>query len=110
MNKFLTHNEDPAICINGTHLQGHLDDVSYDQLYLTFGRHVWVDGPDKVDWEWNIEFPCGTVATIYNYKNGPNYCGAGGMNRHQGSGGHVGGNQLEAGDLIKAALSEGGAA
>ena len=106
MSKFLTHNEDHSICINGTHLQGYLTDVSYDQLYLTFGPHIWTEGPCKVDWEWAIEFPCGTVATIYNWKNGPNSCGAFGMNRYQVTRWNVGGNSAEAWHLVKAAIKE----
>lgn len=110
MNTFVTHNEDENICALNTPRQGALIDISYNQLCLVFGPHIWVDGPDKVDWEWVIEFPCGTVASIYNYKNGPNYCGAGGMNRHQVKRWHVGGNRMEAVDLIKAALKAEGAA
>tara|TARA_Y100001963_G_scaffold104303_1_gene143722 strand:+ start:886 stop:1227 length:342 start_codon:yes stop_codon:yes gene_type:complete len=106
---YLTHNEDEGICIHGTHKQGTLTGITYNQLYLAFGGHIWVEGPDQVDWSWNIEFPCGTVATVYNWKNGPNYCGAAGMNRFQVTTWNVGGNSAEAWHLVKAAL-EGGAA
>ena len=65
-----THNES-FIDTNGTHLQGYVM-ASYHTLVGTFGQPQGSDGY-KVDWEWDIEFPDGTVATIYNWKNGPNY-------------------------------------
>tara|TARA_R110000787_G_scaffold208627_1_gene318527 strand:+ start:1627 stop:1965 length:339 start_codon:yes stop_codon:yes gene_type:complete len=106
---YLTHNEDEGICALNTPRQGALTDISYNQLCLAFGENMWVDGPDKVDWEWIVEFPCGTVASIYNYKDGPNYCGSEGLNRYQVTTWNVGGSSAEAYHLVMAAL-EGGAA
>jgi hypothetical protein len=37
----------------------------------------------KVDAEWWVVFEDGTRATIYNWKNGKNYCGAEGLDLNQ---------------------------
>ena len=68
------------ININGTHLQGYIN-CSYDDLVEALGYPL-EEGYDdyKSDAEWDIEFDDGTVATIYNYKNGKNYLGAEGLN------------------------------
>jgi hypothetical protein len=67
---YFTHNS-VSIDTNGTHLQGHLD-ISYENIVKAFGepenRCV-----DKSDWEWRIQFSNDVIATIYNWKNGPNY-------------------------------------
>jgi hypothetical protein len=68
--KFTTHNQ-KEININGTHLQGHIT-ADYADLKKIFGKPTIGDGY-KVDAEWDIEFEDGTVATIYNWKNGRNY-------------------------------------
>ena len=68
--KFITHNDASGINTNFTHLQGYID-ASYDDLCRLFGKPEF--GDYKTDWEWTIEFEDGTVATIYNWKNGPNY-------------------------------------
>ena len=60
---------------NFTSLQGYID-TSYAVLSGCFGP------PDlssidnyKSDAGWTITFSDGVVATIYNWKDGPNYCG-----------------------------------
>jgi hypothetical protein len=72
MKMFLTHN-DQHIDVNGTCLVGHIT-AHYSELVDVFGNPTEGDGY-KVDAEWKIEFEDGTVGTIYNWKNGPNYCG-----------------------------------
>ena len=67
---FVTH-RDENIDIDGTHRQGYIM-ADYKDLLELFGRPGAGDGY-KVDWEWNILFEDGTVATIYNWKSGPNY-------------------------------------
>tara|TARA_R110002110_G_C13124518_1_gene688224 strand:- start:277 stop:636 length:360 start_codon:yes stop_codon:yes gene_type:complete len=80
---YTTHNDEP-INIDGTHRQGYID-CTYHQLTRLFGA----PDPDqlnngyKVDWEWNLTFDDGTIATIYNWKNGPNYCGKDGLHETQ---------------------------
>jgi hypothetical protein len=68
--KFITHN-DEDININGTCRQGYFN-THYAELVTLFGKPHEGDGY-KVDWEWSISFEDGAVATIYNWKNGPNY-------------------------------------
>jgi hypothetical protein len=58
---------------NRTSLQGYLTQ-SFAQLVAAFGEPTCGDGY-KIDASWEIEFEGGTVATIYNWKNGPSYCG-----------------------------------
>ena len=69
---FQTHN-DIKISINGTCLQGYIT-CPFKKLVETFGNPMTGDF-DKTDAEWNITFDDGTIATIYNWKNGKNYCG-----------------------------------
>ena len=62
---------------NGTSLTGYIT-IDYDTLVEALGPPVADNDGYKVDAEWYIEFEDGTVGTIYNWKNGPNYCGADG--------------------------------
>ena len=97
-----THNES-FIDTNGTCLQGYVT-VSYHTLVDTFGQPHGSDGY-KVDWEWDIEFPDGTVATIYNWKNGPNYGNT--LTRPEDiNEWHVGGNSSDAVTAINNILDE----
>jgi hypothetical protein len=70
----------PTTNTNGTCLQGYIN-CSYDDLTSALGYPL-EEGYDdyKSDAEWSIEFSDGTVATIYNYKNGKNYLGEQGYN------------------------------
>jgi hypothetical protein len=70
--KFQTHN-DKEININGT--SGQEDFIAnYSDLVKCFGEPLLdVSGDEKTDAEWNIEFEDGTVASIYNWKNGKNF-------------------------------------
>lgn len=68
--EFVTHNT-KEIKIDGSHLQGYID-AGYSELTDLFGEPHNGDGY-KSDAEWSIEFADGTVATIYNYKDGHNY-------------------------------------
>lgn len=75
--KFITHNQDDLINTNMTHLQGCIT-ATYAQLVGTFGEPLPEGKFDdyKSDAEWLVQFDDGTVATIYNWKNGINYCGS----------------------------------
>jgi hypothetical protein len=76
--KVHTHNTTNDINIDGTHLQGSIE-CSYDKLVDLFGAPELSEGcGDKVDAEWALRFSLGTVATIYNWKNGKSYCGPSG--------------------------------
>ena len=98
---FKTHN-DMTIDINGTSLQGGID-ASYAELCDLFGGHHDGDGY-KVDAEWYVQFADGTVATIYNWKNGKNYCGESGKPLEQIRDWHIGGNSPQAETLVQIAL------
>jgi hypothetical protein len=70
--KYYTHNQLP-IDINGTHVVGALS-LRYEELVAAFGKPLPGDGY-KTDAEWHVRFADGTIATIYNWKNGPAYLG-----------------------------------
>ena len=75
----------------GTFLQGYIK-ASYEQLVKTFGEPHDPDGDNyKTDVEWAFEFADGTIATLYNWKNGKNYLGAEGLELNDIYEWHVGG-------------------
>jgi hypothetical protein len=92
--KYVTHNEKDNINVNGTHLQGTIE-CSIHILDELFGEGGYGDGY-KVDCEWEIEFEDGTVATIYNWKNGQNYCGINCIDMVDNTDWHVGGHNEKA--------------
>jgi hypothetical protein len=59
------------IDIMDTSKQGTIE-ATCDQLVTAFGEPTEYK-TGKVDFEWRIRFPSGTIATIYNYKTGPAY-------------------------------------
>lgn len=98
---FKTHNDKNVDC-GGTHFQGGIV-ATFADLKKKFGKPTESDGY-KSDAEWEIEFDNGVVATIYNWKNGKNYCGASGIAKTKITNWHVGGESLEAVRLVKQAL------
>ena len=99
--KYLTHNEKEDIDPNGTSLIECIH-VFYDTLVQVFGKPM--KGHDKSDAEWEIEFEDGTVATIYNYKDGKNYLGKNGMKTKDITYWHIGGHNQKAWDYVKYAI------
>lgn len=76
--------------VSGTSLKGNID-CDYATLVEVFGKeHSNGDGY-KVDAEWALQFSNGVVATIYNYKDGKNYCGAKGLAKKNLTDWHIGG-------------------
>jgi len=71
---YVTHNDQP-ISIRGTHGLARLSNLSYARIVEMFGEPCDDFDDFKSDAEWTILFPDGEVATIYNWKNGKNYCG-----------------------------------
>ena len=71
--KYKTHN-DKEICTDGTWLQGHVY-CSYETLVSLFGEPSERYDDYKCDAHWDVELEDGEVETIYNWKNGINYCG-----------------------------------
>lgn len=100
---FQTHH-DTEIDINGTSLQGCVI-VGYDVLNAIFGEPTIGDGY-KTDAEWYLRFENGLVATIYNWKNGPNYLGADGQSVHQITEWNIGGHNHRVAELINQLVEE----
>ncbi len=101
--KFETHNDNPAVeeeACNGTCLQGEIT-ADYNELVMAFGEPTAGD-EYKVDAEWCIKFANGTIATVYNWKNGINYCGPSeGTPTEQITHWHIGGFNPDAVDLVR---------
>ena len=91
---------------NGAHLQGYLN-ADYRELVEVFGEPIRyeADGTshlnNKIDAEWRLKFQDGTIATIYNYKNGVNYMGAEGLRLMEIQKWNVGGNSERAVERVK---------
>jgi hypothetical protein len=90
---FYTHNDKEIYC-NGTYLQGSIT-TTYAKLKALFGQPHNGDGY-KVDAEWELEFADGTIATIYNWKDGKNYNGKDGLPKTKITDWHIGGNDKKA--------------
>lgn len=99
--QFTTHNSHD-IDINGTHFQGEVA-AKYDELLAVFGTPTDGDGY-KVDAEWMLRFDDGTIATVYNWKNGINYCGDEGKPVQQITDWHIGGMSKAALDKVQITL------
>lgn len=97
--KFTTEN----VNANGTSLQGYVD-CSYQTLVRAFGEPCGTYDDYKSDAEWTLKFEDGTVATIYNWKNGKNYCGQAGTPTKDIKDWNIGGNSIQAVLLVKQAL------
>ena len=81
--------------VNGTSLKGMIY-TDYSVLVEVFGKeHSNGDGY-KVDAEWMLQFSNGVVATIYNYKDGKNYCGRNGLAKKHLTDWHIGGKSAMA--------------
>ena len=106
---FTTENdfESMTIDVNGTCLQGQIN-CDYDDLVKCFGEPAdlsTIDSDGKVDVEWVIEFEDGTVATVYNWKNGPLYCGDEGIPVQAIKRWHIGGKSYKAQDHVITAVT-----
>ena len=88
--------------IQGTGLQGYIK-TTYRKLVSRFGKPGKGD-KYKTDAEWILVFDDGTVASVYNYKDGKNYLGTKGKPVSQITNWHVGGNRKKAVALVRAAL------
>jgi hypothetical protein len=101
---YKTHNDGVSTSVaNGTSLQGYID-CTYAKLKSKFGKALEGDGY-KVDAEWIVKFKDGTVATIYNYKDGKNYCGASGLAKTKITDWHIGGASSRAVALVEAIVN-----
>lgn len=98
---FITHN-DADLEFQCTWLQGETT-ATYKELTSLFGKPHDGDGY-KVDAEWRIKFEDGTLATIYNWKDGKNYCGEDGTPTEQITEWHIGGTSRAAVDRVQITL------
>lgn len=99
--QFTTHNEG-EIEFHGTSLQGEIT-ATFKELSAIFGKPHDGDGY-KVDAEWDIRFGDGTVATVYNWKDGKNYNGSEGLPVEQIKEWHVGGIDRKAVEHVEVTL------
>lgn len=91
------------ISLGGTFLQGYVQ-ASYEKLVSIFGEPQNEGDGYKVDCEWAIEFDDGTIASIYNWKNGKNYCGSLGLEIEKITNWNVGGRNPKALELVEKTL------
>lgn len=97
---FLRVDESLAV---GTYLQGCIE-INYFTLKRILGRPRTGGDSYKIDAEWVIQFKDGTIATIYNYKDGKNYLGKEGIPTSKINEWHVGGHNERALFLVKQLL------
>lgn len=95
---------------HGTHLVGYVF-CSYDVLYSTFGSNGRGDNY-KVDACWSKKVICdsdkydGFQFTIYNWKDGKNYCGKEGSDLRDIGIWHIGGKTSFASEIVEEALRQ----
>jgi hypothetical protein len=89
--------------IGGSHLQGYTIST-FQNIVDKLGKPHSNGDAYKVDAEWAFKFEDGTVATLYNWKNGKNYCGANGLNVEDITEWNIGGFSPDAVDKIEEAL------
>jgi len=86
--------------ISGTHLQGHID-TTYENIISVLGKEHHKGDEYKTEAEWCIQFQDGTIATLYNWKNGKTYCGEkDGLNVEDITEWNIGGHSPRARDLL----------
>jgi len=89
----------------GTYLQGHID-TTYENIVSVLGKQHHNGDDYKTDAEWNIKFEDGTIATLYNWKNGKNYCGEEGCELENITEWNIGGHSPRARDLLFSLLNK----
>ena len=89
----------------GTYLQGHID-TTYENIVSVLGKQHHNGDDYKTDAEWNIKFEDGTIATLYNWKNGKNYCGDEGCELEDITEWNIGGHNPRARDLLFSLLNK----
>ena len=91
-----------TIDTQGTYLQGYLT-ANYADLVRAFGPPM-VGDEDKTDAEWAVQVN-GTVATVYNWKNGPAYGGPDGTPVARITRWNIGGRSYAAVELVERLLA-----
>lgn len=107
--KFVTHDTCSDLDglfdeFDGTSLLGEIE-VTYNQLVQVFGKGStnFIDDY-KSDIGWLIKFEDGTIADVYNWKDGYNYNGQDGLPVQQITDWHIGGKDPKALENVKIAL------
>mgnify|MGYP003124232274 FL=1 len=90
---------------DGTCLQGYIN-TTYDNIVSKLGKPHWNGDEYKIDAEWSLLFENGVRATLYNWKNGKNYCGNEGLPVEKITGWHIGGDSIEAVELMTNLLKD----
>ena len=98
-----THN-DVEIETSGTSLMGSIRLDYYDILDKLGKPHE--SDLYKTDAEWDIEFDNGTIATLYNWKDGKNYCGKEGLFPYQIVEWYIGGFNQQALERVNKLFKE----
>ncbi len=80
--------------------------ASFDRLVGLFGPPGPGSSDHKTDVEWDILFDDGTMAWVYNWKNGRAYLGDAGKLPSQITSWHVGGKGLKCLEHVQAVLDE----
>ena len=100
-----THNTHNDIDANMTCFQGYVE-VSYESLCTLFGEPMEGDNY-KTDAEWHLRFqPSNLVVTIYNWKNGRNYCGADGLDVEDITTWNIGGHTSLAAAMVQTHIAK----
>lgn len=86
-------------------LQGKIT-AFYSELVKVFGEPNAENDGYKTDAEWEVEFEDGTYATIYNWKDGKNYCGEDGLPISKITDWHIGGNVHAAYEHVRDTIEE----
>jgi hypothetical protein len=91
---------------DGTSLQGYID-ATYFEIVYVFGEPSSYVDDYNVNVEWIIQFDDGTIATIYNYKDGPKYGDPDCWSdiKEKDSCWHIGGKSIRAVELVYIALA-----
>ena len=89
--------------IGGSWLQGYTLST-FQNIIDKLGKPHCNGDAYKSDAQWNLKFEDGTVATLYNWKDGKNYCGADGLNVEDIIEWHIGGFSHDAVDKVEEAL------
>ena len=99
---YKTHNDDNEIVALGRYQESI--NCDYKILKKLFG--IPIEGSDKTDAEWYIEFDDGVLSHIYNYKDGKNYLGSKGKPKTKITDWHIGGLSIESVNHINIVLEE----
>ena len=91
--------------INGTSLKGYIE-IPYLELVSKLPATIPSD-EYKTDVNWGLEFEDGTIATIYNWKNGKNYLGEKGLDIENITKWNIGCNSAKAVEYINNIINKG---